>query len=275
MSINRGMLFGNTTARITHKTFVLAPTKKSYPTASKADLASELSEQVKMCENDIKNLASLKPYPHVIYTGYFEQTPVTSFREVLDGIAHFEDDDTITFIISAHGSPGIKGKFGCGYDDASHPDYRLDADEFLALLSDNEFGKLTGKHVHFQFRCCNSAYAPLGIHEKSEDTIKQSVKEKSLIGYFWTAAQKQFPDIHITVSGVRGYYYPSKKGGGLAKDHSGKNLTPIEEGTITIQENGAVTLPAGTKYKKIQNAALDEIIAKHAVVATSTSKKHA
>lgn len=242
-----------------YTTFVLAPTLPEYPKADISDLNLQFDELKKMAEKDIFYLSSPHPkltiiYPKVIFTGYSgSESDKSKLAECISALAESEMKE-INFVITAHGSPGQKGRFGMGWDDDAHTNYRIDAAEFISLLEKNGIEKLKEKSIHFSFRCCNSAYVPINRFEKSDDVIKKDILEKSCIGEFYRVMQERGYK-QISVTGFRGYYFPGIKAVELGDK---RKKYDVKDGTITIQADGTVLIPERNKLVKIQTPKLDE-----------------
>ncbi|HLM48035.1 MAG TPA: hypothetical protein VK458_29495, partial [Myxococcaceae bacterium] len=226
-----------------YSTFVIAPTQGAYlADTKKTEFKGELSELQEMCRKDITLLSktSDKVCPDIVYTGYPGMGELGSCFEAMSG------SETLHFVFTGHGSPGTGGKIGMGYDQTDKPDWRLTVDGLVKILHKRNVWRIRLRPVHFWFRCCNSAYSPLGaltgpLVEDALKNAKQSIIDNTLIGEFWRRLRKSsFPGLSVT--GYRGFYYPDVSKPEVSTNKSDKFDLAI--GQVTISGDDQVTLHA-------------------------------
>jgi hypothetical protein len=243
-----------------YTTFVLAPTRDAYLNANSKDLANELDELEEMAKKDITYLTDIEKAnvcPKVIYTGYSGGKGTdTALSDCFIALSGLQKNTKITFVLTAHGSPGIKGKIGMGYDEDGKPDYRLTAPMLGDLLKKKDIKKLKKLDLHFIFRSCNSAYVPLDRYTKVSRATKIKVIDHSFIGCFHSTASSVLK-LDVTVTGFRGYYFPSRKTPKVSADK--KKMFLLEEGSVTILSNRDVVFGDEEELFKIQSTKLDEL----------------
>jgi len=246
--------------------FIFLPTKSEYEITDEHgialkenDLEKEIEELTRMGEFDSKYFQK-KGYSKVLqtYTGYPNQD--SEFKDTIESIANLPKEKEILICFSGHGSPGEHGKVGMGHHDRSvsaenkHYLYRISIDELINSLLENGFDKLKDHHIHFQFRCCNSAYVPFEaiekdkfylkkhkakIPDKDKDHFDEEILEKSLIGIFFKK-MKDNNFNNISASGVRGFYCPSQNLPQVSSEYPAKNKFNADECTVVINSEGKV-----------------------------------
>lgn len=88
--------------------------------------------------------------------------------------------------------------------------------------------------------------SPRVAHETDRNKVATDIKSRSLIGHF-QAQMIVAGFTNVTVTGFRGYYGPAENGPTLSTKNT-KNA-PIEDGTVTIDDEGTVHFDLGALRK--------------------------
>lgn len=246
-SMSQVGLFGHQNEQVSEESytpyyrFVIAPTKTHYnDTVNDETLSSGIRNLNLMAENDIAYLNDKEKcitYPHVIFTGYSDHQSQERFDACIRAMRDSSEENKIELHFTGHATPGGDGKVGM--EDGHNLGYRLGIPELIEVLKNHGIDDLKQYHLHFNFRCCNSAYVPIDIRDRNNPrAIINKILQESFIGHFYAAMKKEGFD-RLSVTGVRGYYFP---GANKIQVGDSKDKYPLLVGTVTLDADGQLSM---------------------------------